>query len=113
MARSKSEMVELMDELVSFENFLSEIRPGQTPYFVRYIDRMKYNLKTCVILDGLQKENVEITLQRDWSEAKNTFLAIPGYYFDDVNELDKENTFTFFNYVQTIDTYVKKENEQI
>ena len=101
----------MLEELKEFQTFIEDLRPGKVPYFVKYIDRMKYNIQTYITLGCFECENVCKTLKRDWNEAKKVFLETPGFYIQD-EEYEKELTFRFFEYVRDIDSYVKEEKKQ-
>ena len=105
---SRKDILKLQHELNEFEFFVMERNPDKIPYFVRYIDRMRYNIETYITLGCLDAENIYRTLRRDWKEAKDVFFEIPDYAFDDMDEEEeKENIFRFFDYVRRIDSYIK------
>ena len=106
---SRNDILILLDQLENFESFVKRMSPDNIPYFIRYIDRMKYNIQTYITLGCIEDENFFKTLQRDWKEAKEVFLEIPGFYFQDIYEKDeKEMIFKFFEYVRNIDSYIRK-----
>ena len=106
---SRNDILDLLNELESFESFVKRMSPEKMPYFIRYIDRMRYNIQTYITLGSYEVEKISRILQRDWREAKEVFLETPGFYLEDENDEDeKENIFKFCRYVRVIDSYVKK-----
>ena len=106
---SRNDILDLLNELESFESFVKRMSPYNVPYFIRYIDRMRYNIQTYITIGSYEVDKISKTLQRDWKEAKEVFLETPGFYLDEVDDdREKENIFKFCRYVRVIDSYVKK-----
>ena len=75
---------------------------------------MKLNVETCIELEYMEWENIEASLRRDWEEANDTFLGIPGFAMPGLTEEERiERTFRFLRYVSTINTIVTGEKEQV
>ena len=107
---SKEDLVPLLNIIEELETFLESLRLNQMPYFVRFLDRMKYNLMTCITIGYLEWENIDVTLKRDWKEANDTFLGIPDFEMPGRTPEEKiERTYRFFGYVKTIDAIVTGE----
>ena len=107
---SKEDFVKLLNIIEDLEDFLESLALNQTPYFVRFLEQMKCNLKTCITIGYQDWENIDRVIKRDWQEANDTFLGIPGFEMPGKTMEEKiERTFLFFGYIKTIDSIVTGE----
>ena len=112
-SKFRNNVVKLLGTLDELEDFVRQVDPDRIPYFVRYLDRMRCNLKTYVTIGCLETENILKVVKRDWSEAKDGILGIPEYSVPDFRNSDEPgDAFKFLEYIMTIDSLIKQEKEQ-
>ncbi len=75
----------------------------EVPYFMKYLERMRCNLRTCILVEYEGWEQLEHTLRRDWKAANHMVTGIPAFRFAwDQKSIEKE----FANLIIDIEFYV-------
>lgn len=107
----KNELVPLRDCLNELLDFFQELKIKETPYFLKYVERMKYNLEICIIVQYVEWEKIEQILKRDWKAANHRLIGIPGMLFcEEVFLKSSEQEIQFIELIARIEAYFRERN---
>ncbi len=103
----KEEVLPLKESIEKLLEFLYDLNLKKVPYFMKFLERMNFNLRTCILVDYDGWEQLEDLLKRDWNEANHAITGIPAFRLpmndpDEKKRLEKE----FFLLLTVVDVYV-------
>lgn len=103
----KEELLPLKQTIEKALQFIYDLNLKHMPYFMKYLERMQCNLRTCILVDYEGWEQLENTLRRDWKAANHVVTGIPTFQFpenslSEKQRLEKE----FFTLLIDIEFYV-------
>ncbi len=106
-ALRKEELLPLKQTIEKVLQLIRKLNLNEIPYFTKFLERMWYNLRTCILVDYEGWEQLEKTLRRDWNEANNIVVGIPAFQFPiDVTSEQKSIEYEFANLLIDIEFYV-------
>ena len=104
---TKSELVPLLRKIDELLAFMHSLGLANQPYFVKFIERMKYNIQTCITVRYDGWEQMDRLLKRDWKEANHMLLGIPDFEIPADNSEDKHRlSCQFLELIGVIDMYI-------
>ncbi len=79
----------------------------EVPYFTKFLERMRCNLRTCILVEYDGWEQLEDTLRRDWKAANHIIIGIPAFHFPNNCTNEQKNVEEeFANLLIDIEFYV-------
>lgn len=99
----KEELLPLKQTIDEVLELIRRQNLKEVPYFMKFLERMRCNLRTCMLVEYEGWEQLEHTLKRDWKEANHIVTGIPAFQFTcEQKSLEKE----FTNLIIDIEFYV-------
>lgn len=103
----KEELLPLKQTIEKALALIKNLNLKEMPYFMKFLERMRCNLRTCILVEYEGWEQLEYTLKRDWKAANHIMIGIPSFQFPDTCTIDeKRMQDEFKNLVIDIEFYV-------
>lgn len=95
---------EILQELTEF---ICGLHVEEIPYFVKFIECMRYNLEICLLVQYEDWEQLDYILRRDWSAANHHLIGIPDFDIQ-VSDLDKKRKLEcrFLELINNVEKYL-------